>query len=85
MHINIYVDTGDHEGPIRLGCMEPPQELLLDSRSGDEGFWQQVIHEEYERFKQQNPEPDSDDEFLAWLSMQGWQETAPQTIEVTIE
>ena len=60
------VDCGSDEGLMYLGPMIPPDP------EWPEAFVRIHIQREREAWREANPYPDTDDEFIGWLEAQGW-------------
>ncbi len=68
----------DDADPVSLGIAIPPDHLLADTRStgpNSTEFWDAVLLELWNEWRQVDPEPDTDDEFIVWLKIaKGWYE-----------
>jgi len=68
-----------------LGTVTPPDHLLANNRAKDgHPYWQDVLSDLWEQWRESDGTPDSDEDFLELLNDRGWTVEPPSDITVTL-
>ena len=81
-------DEGSGEDEIYLGCLEPSSEILMDSRflNDDGTLMHELVETLWGEWREVNPEPNSDCEFVTWLvEVKGWTVFEEQLFDVVVQ